>query len=241
MGKRLGVQRRGRGSPAWKTPDHRFKFTSEYPTYSEKEKEGVVQAEVIDFVNDVSRTSPLAKILCEDNKVSFVIAPEGLCAGQLLQIGTQSQIGVGNILPLKSVPEGIPLFNVENTPGDGGKTIKSSGAFAYIVSKSKNKITLKLPSGKFKTFHPNCRATVGNAAGGGRTEKPMLKAGAKFHKMKARNKRFPKVRGVAMNPVSHPHGGTGHHAGKSTTVSRHAPPGQKVGHIAAKRTGRRKR
>ncbi|MCK4884016.1 MAG: 50S ribosomal protein L2 [Candidatus Diapherotrites archaeon] len=241
MGKRLGVQRRGKGSPAWRTPDHRFKYTSAYPTYSETEKEGIVQAEIIDLLDDVARTTPIAKILCEDNVVSYVLAPEGIFVGQLIELGTDSKVSIGNILPLKSIPEGIPIFNVENTPGDGGRTIKSSGAFSYIVSRAGNKVTLKLSSGKFKTFHPNCRATIGNAAGGGRTEKPMLKAGAQHHKMKARNKRFPKVRGVAMNPVSHPHGGTGHHAGKSTTVSRHAPPGQKVGHIAAKRTGRRKR
>ena len=69
----------------------------------------------------------------------------------------------------------------------------------------------------------------------------MVKAGAKFHKRRARGQLFPVVRGVAMNPIEHPHGGSQHHSGKATTVKRSTPPGRKVGHIAARRTGRKKR
>jgi large subunit ribosomal protein L8e len=84
-----------------------------------------------------------------------------------------------------------------------------------------------------------CRATVGQVAGGGRTEKPMLKAGRAYWAAKAKRNSWPKVRGVAMNPVEHPHGGGNHqHIGHASTVSRWAPPGQKVGLIAARRTGR---
>jgi hypothetical protein len=84
-----------------------------------------------------------------------------------------------------------------------------------------------------------CRAMVGQVAGGGRTEKPMLKAGRAHHKYKAKRNSWPRVRGVAMNPVEHPHGGGNHqHIGHAATVSRYAPPGQKVGLIAARRTGR---
>jgi large subunit ribosomal protein L8e len=84
-----------------------------------------------------------------------------------------------------------------------------------------------------------CRATIGQVAGGGRTEKPMLKAGRAYWAAKAKRNSWPKVRGVAMNPVEHPHGGGNHqHIGHASTVSRWAPPGQKVGLIAARRTGR---
>jgi len=83
------------------------------------------------------------------------------------------------------------------------------------------------------------RATIGVIAGGGRLEKPLLKAGAAYWKWSAKSYWWPRVRGLAMNPVSHPHGG-GRHVGRPTTVSRNAPPGRKVGHIAARRTGRRK-
>ncbi|GFH06830.1 ribosomal protein L8 component of cytosolic 80S ribosome and 60S large subunit, partial [Haematococcus lacustris] len=77
----------------------------------------------------------------------------------------------------------------------------------------------------------DCRAMVGQVAGGGRTEKPMLKAGRSYHKYKAKRNSWPKVRGVAMNPVEHPHGGGNHqHIGHASTVSRYAPPGQKASH-----------
>jgi len=98
---------------------------------------------------------------------------------------------------------------------------------------------IKLPSGSKKIVPSNCRAMVGQVAGGGRTEKPMLKAGNAYHKFRVKRNCWPKVRGVAMNPVEHPHGGGNHqHIGHASTVRRDAPPGQKVGLIAARRTGR---
>jgi large subunit ribosomal protein L8e len=98
---------------------------------------------------------------------------------------------------------------------------------------------IKLPSGAKKIVPSGCRAMIGQVAGGGRTEKPMLKAGNAYHKYRVKRNSWPKVRGVAMNPVEHPHGGGNHqHIGHASTVRRDAPPGQKVGLIAARRTGR---
>lgn len=98
---------------------------------------------------------------------------------------------------------------------------------------------IKLPSGAKKIVPSSCRAMIGQVAGGGRTEKPMLKAGNAYHKYRVKRNCWPKVRGVAMNPVEHPHGGGNHqHIGHASTVRRDAPPGQKVGLIAARRTGR---
>lgn len=98
---------------------------------------------------------------------------------------------------------------------------------------------VKLPSGAKKIVPSGCRAMIGQVAGGGRTEKPMLKAGNAYHKFRVKRNCWPKVRGVAMNPVEHPHGGGNHqHIGHASTVRRDAPPGQKVGLIAARRTGR---
>ncbi|PIA58428.1 hypothetical protein AQUCO_00500391v1 [Aquilegia coerulea] len=98
---------------------------------------------------------------------------------------------------------------------------------------------IKLPSGAKKIVPSGCRAMIGQVAGGGRTEKPMLKAGNAYHKYRVKRNCWPKVRGVAMNPVEHPHGGGNHqHIGHASTVRRDAPPGQKVGLIAARRTGR---
>jgi len=98
---------------------------------------------------------------------------------------------------------------------------------------------VKLPSGAKKIISSSCRAMVGQVAGGGRTEKPMLKAGNAYHKYRVKRNSWPKVRGVAMNPVEHPHGGGNHqHIGHASTKRRDAPAGQKVGLIAARRTGR---
>ena len=101
---------------------------------------------------------------------------------------------------------------------------------------------IKLPSGAKKIVPSGCRAMIGQVAGGGRTEKPLLKAGNTYHKYRVKRNCWPKVRGVAMNPVEHPHGGGNHqHIGHASTVRHDAPPGQKVGLIGARRTGRRSR
>ena len=90
-----------------------------------------------------------------------------------------------------------------------------------------------------RLFSPDCRATIGIAAGGGRKEKPFKKAGSKFYAKKARNKMYPKVRGSAMNAYNHPHGGKSF--GKSSVVGKHTPPVRRVGHVKARQTGRKKR
>merc|ERR1711971_191740 len=100
-----------------------------------------------------------------------------------------------------------------------------------------NSTQIRLPSGIKKTIPADCRATVGIVAGGGRLDKPMLKAGRAYHYRVKRNC-WPKVRGVAMNPVEHPHGGGNHqHIGHASTCRRDAPPGAKAGMVAARRTG----
>merc|ERR1711923_222886 len=109
-----------------------------------------------------------------------------------------------------------------------------------IISNLEEKRTrVKLPSGTKKVIPSANRATVGIVAGGGRIDKPILKAGRAYHKYKVKRNCWPKVRGVAMNPVEHPHGGGNHqHIGKAPTVMRGTSAGRKVGLIAARRTGR---
>lgn len=102
-----------------------------------------------------------------------------------------------------------------------------------------DRVRIRLPSGMKKTIHKLCRAQIGIVAGGGRIDKPLLKAGRAYHKYRVKRNSWPKVRGVAMNPVEHPHGGGNHqHIGHPSTVKRQSSPGQKVGLIAARRTGR---
>lgn len=114
------------------------------------------------------------------------------------------------------------------------------GCLAQVINQLDNdRVRIRLPSGMKKTIHKLCRAQIGIVAGGGRIDKPLLKAGRAYHKYRVKRNSWPKVRGVAMNPVEHPHGGGNHqHIGHPSTVKRLASPGQKVGLIAARRTGR---
>lgn len=126
-------------------------------------------------------------------------------------------------------------------PGDRGTLARASGDYCIVISQNHEAGTtrLKLPSGQKKSVPSTCRAMIGIIGGGGRIEKPVLKAGNSFYRFRGKRNCWPKVRGVARNPVEHPHGGGNHqHIGHPSTVSRHAPPGQKVGLIAARRTGR---
>jgi len=110
-----------------------------------------------------------------------------------------------------------------------------------VVSHTPDGTIIKLPSGKTRYVNDLCLATIGVISGAGRTEKPFLKAGAKFHWMKAKGHKYPRTRGRAMIAAVHPYGSSKRGARKVTTVSRHAPPGKKVGLIAAKSTGRKRK
>ena len=191
--------------------------------------------------HDPGRTSPLAEIRLQDNKKMLILANEGIAIGQEIKFSqSKAECDVGNILPLGTIPEGYPVYNIEITPGDGGKLVRAGGSGAAVVSHDAKKTVIRLPSGQFKTLDSSCRATIGIPAGGGRKDKPFLKAGNKYYAYRKKGKQFPVVRGVAMNPVNHPHGGGSHqHVGKPSSVPRGARPGRKVGNIAARRTGRR--
>jgi large subunit ribosomal protein L8e len=144
-------------------------------------------------------------------------------------------------LPVGQIPEGTVICNIEAKVGDCGKMARASGDYAIIVSQDAEKgiSRIRLPSGSKKTISNACRAMIGLIAGGGRTDKPILKAGRAFHKYRVKRNEWPKVRGVAMNPVDHPHGGGNQqHMGKPGTVRRDRPAGSKVGQISARRTGR---
>jgi large subunit ribosomal protein L2 len=194
---------------------------------------------IIDIIHNPGGSVPLAILQLADGTKIKMRAPEGALVGQAVHFTNQSIIRPGNVITLGSIPEGTPIYNIEANPGDGGKLVRSGGSYGTVISQGEY-VIVKLPSGAQKKMHPQCRATVGVAAGGGRNEKPFLKAGKKHHAIKAKGKIYPIVRGVAMNPVDHPHGGGAHqHVGKPSTVSRNAPAGRKVGNIAARRTGKR--
>ncbi len=236
MGRRIQGQRRGRGTPTFRAPSHRYKADL---SHRKVEDGDVVAGTVVDVEHDPARPAPVSAVEFEDGERRLVLAPEGVGTGDELQVGVSASIEPGNTLPLAEIPEGVPICNVEANPGDGGKFARASGVSAQLMTHDRSVAVVQLPSGEVKRLDPDCRATIGVVAGGGRTEKPMVKAGNKHHKMKARGTKWPNVRGVAMNAVDHPFGGGGRqHPGKPKSISRNAPPGRKVGDISSKRTGR---
>jgi len=236
MGRRIQGQRRGRGTSTFRAPSHRYKAEL---SHKRTEDADVVSGTVVDIEHDPARSAPVAEIEFEDGDRRLVLAPEGVGVGDEMQIGISASIEPGNTLPLAEIPEGVPVCNVERQPGDGGKFARASGTSADLITHDRDAAVVQLPSGEVRRLDPECRATVGVVAGGGRTEKPHVKAGKKYHKMKARGTKWPRVRGVAMNAVDHPFGGGGRqHPGQPKSISRNAPPGRKVGDISSRRTGR---
>ena len=235
MGRRIQGQRRGPGSPTFRAPSHRYKAALSHPLRGEE----TISGTVVGIEHDPARSAPIADVEFDDGSRRLVLVPEGVAVGDELQAGISARIEVGNTLPLAEIPEGIPICNVESYPGDGGSFARASGVNATLITHDRDAAVVQLPSGDVKRLNPQCRATIGVVAGGGRTEKPMVKAGNKYHKMRARGGKWPKVRGVAMNAVDHPFGGGGRqHPGRPKSVSSDAPPGRKVGDISSRRTGR---
>jgi large subunit ribosomal protein L2 len=240
MGKRLIHQRRGKGSNRFRASAHGVADVAYTPYYSSIRHEEKMMGQVIDLVDDPTKMAVLAHIRLENNHSMYNYAAEGLFVGQRVEFGKDAAVEIGNVLPVKHIPEGAPVFNVEIRPGDGGKLVRSSGVFGLVVTKEATHVLIKLPSTKTIRVHPDARATIGSVSCGTRVDKPYIKAGKKYHAMHALKKRHSIVRGVAMNPNAHPFGGSQHHPGKSKSTARSAPAGRKVGAIASKRTGRRK-
>lgn len=236
MGKRLIQQRRGKINTKFNSPSHRFKGEIKYDY-----KNNLTEGTILDIIHDPGRTSPIASVKLSDNRIIKIIAPEGIKTGDKIRFNDDKKdISVGNILSVGKIPEGAPIYNIELLPGDGGKLVRAGGSTATVVSHEKNITVIQLPSGSFKRISSDCKATIGVVAGGGRHDKPFLKAGKKHYSFRTRGKQYPIVRGVAMTAVNHPHGGGRHqHVGGPSTIKRGSSPGTKVGNIAAKRTGRK--
>jgi len=246
MGRVVRAQRKGNPTSVYKSHTFHRIAPSSLRVVDHVEKHGYIKGVVRDIIHDPGRGAPLAVIQFRDqnkyrSKTEHMVAAEGMYVGQFVYCGSKARLATGNVLPLNKIPEGTTVCNVEQYPGDNGQFAKTSGAFVTVIGQSENgqKTRVKLPSGVRKTVSGNARAMVGIVAGGGRNEKPFLKAGKKHYHFKPKRKMFPKVRGVSMNPVDHPHGGGNHqHVGKPTTMARDTSSGRKVGLIAARRTGR---
>lgn len=252
MGKNLIQQRRGRGTPRYRSSSHRFLGAVHHPHQS-------ARGTVMDIIHCRGHTAPLMEVVYQGisgTQLSF--APEGISVGQEVIVRGEETpeqqegmatngslsggpLGSGSIVALKDIPEGSFIHNIELFPGDGGKLVRASGTFARVLAKTEDAVRVILPSRREKVFLPACRAALGVVSGGGRTEKPFLKAGPRFHRFHARNRLYPRVCGISMNAVDHPFGGKcSHIKGRPTQSPRSAPAGRKVGKIAPRRTGRKR-
>lgn len=151
---------------------------------------------------DPNRSAHLALIKYADGERRYILAPKGIAAGSPVLSGDDVAIKPGNALPLRSIPVGTLIHNIEMKPGKGGQLVRSAGGVAQLAAREGAYVTVRLRSGEMRKIHANCRATVGEVGHGEHNLRKLGKAGAK----RWRGVR-PTVRGVAMNPVDHPHGG----------------------------------
>ncbi|KAJ7745515.1 translation protein SH3-like domain-containing protein [Mycena olivaceomarginata] len=223
MGRVIRAQRRSHA--IFKAHTHLNKAPARLRALDFAERNGYIRGIVKEIIHDSGRGAPLARVVFRDpyryklRKETF-IATECLHTGAFVYCGKKATLAVGKRHPRRPVPEGTIVCNVEEKVGDRGALARTSGNYATVIGHSPddNKTRIRLPSGAKKT--------------------PLLKAGRAYYKFKAKRYNWPRTRGVAMNPVDHPHGGGNHqHIGKASTIARSAVPGQKVGLIAARRTG----
>ncbi len=186
-----------------------------------RDKDGV-PAKVAAIEYDPNRTSRLALLHYKDGEKRYILAPIGVAVGDVLMSGEAVDIRPGNALPVKSIPLGTVIHNVESQPGSGAKMIRSAGSFGQLMAKEGEAAQIRMPSGEVRQVQLDCRATVGQLSNIESSSVRLGKAG------KSRWKGIrPTVRGLAMNPVDHPHGGG---EGKSGQGNPHpvSPWGQKT-------------
>jgi large subunit ribosomal protein L2 len=235
MGKRIISRRRGSGTPTYRSPSHRHHGPIYHPPASL-----VGEAKVVSIEPAPGRTAPVAELSTPDGGRLRILAIAGLATGDSVALGA-GKVDRGAILPLSVIPDGTLVANLEVKPFDGGRLVRAAGASALVVSHAGGEVTVQLPSGAFKQFLATCRAEVGAVAGGGRGERPYIKAGKKVLSTRSLARAPFKVRGVAMNPVNHPFGGGAHqHVGRPSTVKSGAWPGAKVGRFSRSQSRRRK-
>jgi large subunit ribosomal protein L2 len=161
-----------------------------------------IPAEVVSIEYDPNRSSRIAKVLYEDGEKRYIIAPLGMKVGMTIMNGPDADLTMGNALPLANIPVGQMVHNIELQPGRGGQLARSAGTSVQLLAKEDGFATLRLPSGEMRRVPEACMATIGQV---GNTDHSNIKLG------KAGRKRWmgwrPTVRGTAMDPASHPHGG----------------------------------
>lgn len=166
-----------------------------------RNKDGI-PAKVATIEYDPNRTSRIALLNYADGEKRYIIAPNGLKVGDEIVSGSEADIKVGNALPLKNIPVGTVIHNLELKPGKGAQLVRSAGTSAQLLAKEGDYAHIRMPSGEMRLVHVNCKATIGQV---GNLEHENITIG-KAGRSRWLGKR-PTVRGVVMNPVDHPHGG----------------------------------
>jgi len=166
-----------------------------------RDKDGI-PGKVAAIEYDPNRTANIALIHYADGEKRYIIAPNKLKVGDVIESGENADIKVGNALPLRNIPVGTTVHNIELVPGKGGQLVRSAGSEAQLMGKEGKYAQLRLPSGEFRLVLLDCRATIGQVGNLDHENVTLGKAGKSRHLG-----RRPSVRGSAMNPVDHPHGG----------------------------------
>ncbi len=167
-----------------------------------KRNKADVPARVATIEYDPNRTARIALLVYADGEKRYILAPDGLEVGRTVVSGKNADILVGNTLPLKGIPLGTEVHNIELKPGKGGQIARAAGTFAQLVAKDTEYAQLRMPSGEIRKVHLECSATIGKVGNLQHENVALGKAGRKIW-LGIR----PTVRGVVMNPVDHPHGG----------------------------------
>lgn len=238
MGKRIISQARGHGSGTYRVRKRAFRIRLKYP--SKLFGEG----KVVRLINSPAHSAPIAKISYnseKERKIFFMPAFSGMFEGQKINFpGKGTEIKDGSICEIGNIPIKTNVYNLESSPKDGGVFIKSAGSYGTINRIVGNEVYVLMPSKKEKRFNKKCRATIGIVAGSGRLEKPVLKAGKKYHIKKSKGKLWPRTSAVKMNAIDHPFGSGRGKNPKSKIAKRNAPPGRRVGTLRPRRTGKKK-
>lgn len=161
-----------------------------------------IPAKVVSIEYDPNRSARIALVHYQDGVKRYIIAPVGLKVGDIIKCGEDAEIKPGHRLPLRNIPEGVQIYNLEIVPGKGGQMVRAAGTLATLMVKGEKYAQVKLPSGEVRLFDLDCMATIGQVSNPEFKYISLGKAG--------RTRwlgRRPVVRGVAMNPVDHPHGG----------------------------------
>jgi len=166
-----------------------------------RDKSGV-PGKVVSIEYDPNRSARIALVQYADGDKRYNLAPQGLTVGSKIESGPDAGISVGNALPLRLIPSGSPVHNVEMHPGRGGQLVRGAGTSAQVLAGEQGYVLLRMPSGEVRRLNPECMATIGQVGNGDHKNIKLGKAGRSRH-----IGRRPQVRGSAMNPNDHPHGG----------------------------------